>query len=81
MNALHEQLVSTTVKVLSARRAEIDSTVKAIETNPHSTPVIAASRSKYLDDQISAALQHLYDVIELVDAAIAHLTRLAEIRH
>jgi hypothetical protein len=80
MNAIHEELLSITVKILSARRAEIDSTVRAIEADPRSTPAAAVSRNKYLDDQIRTALQHLYDVIELVDAAIAHLTRLAAIR-
>ena len=79
MNAIHEQVVSSTLKVLSARKAEIDSTVRAIETNPRSAPA-AASPGKHVYEQIRATLQHLYESKDLVDAAIAHLERLAEIR-
>lgn len=80
MNSMHEELVSSTLKVLSARRAEIDYTVLAIKTDPASAPLTAVNRSKHLDDQIRSALQYLHESIELVDAAIAQLTRLAAIR-
>ncbi len=80
MNYMHEELVSSTLKVLSARRAEIDYAVLAIKADPTSAPLTGVNRSKHLDDQIRSALQYLHESIELVDAAIAQLTRLAAIR-
>jgi hypothetical protein len=80
MNQVYGEVLDGALKALSARRAEIDSTMRTIKANPALIPT-SAQWTITLDGEIQNAIERLYEIKSLVDDTILHLTRLARIRN
>ena len=79
MDQVYGEVVTGALKALCARRAEIDWTLKTIETNPDSISSLM-HRNSSVDGEIRGAIDRLYEVRSLVEDTILHLTRLARMR-
>jgi hypothetical protein len=79
MDQVYNEVLNRPLKALFARRAEIDSAMKTIRTNPASI-LTPAPWTATLDGEIEDAIDRLYEIRGLVEDTILHLTRLARMR-
>ncbi len=80
MDQVYGEVLDGALRALCARRAEIDWTMRTIETDPSSISSVGHWTAA-LDGEIQGAIVRLYELKGLVDDTILHLTRLARIRH